>query len=165
MKTLILVRHSKSSWDNIELTDKKRPLSQRGLRDAPFMGEILKEQSVMPDLIISSPAERAFSTARLIAEKLNYPPNEIEIDNEIYRAIYKDLYKAAKHLNKKLKTVMIVGHNPELTEFLSSLTNAYVDDIPTTGICIVKLNISEWTEICEGCGKLIGFEYPKKYLD
>ena len=163
MKTLILVRHAKSSWDNIELTDIKRPLNERGIKDAPFMGEILNKQAVIPGLIISSPAERVMSTAKIIAEKINYPKSKIEINEHIYRASYRDLYKVVKHLNDKLTIVLLVGHNPELTDFLSSLTNAYVDDIPTTGICTIELNISEWSEISEGCGKMISFEYPKKY--
>lgn len=163
MKTLILVRHAKSSWDNINLTDIKRPLNKRGKRDAPNMGEILNKQGVTPDLIISSPADRALTTAKIIAEKINYPLSKIEINKNVYRAVYKNLYKEIKDIDNKYSKVMLVGHNPELTDFLSSLTNTYVEDIPTTGICTIDLNISEWSEINEGSGKLINFEYPKKY--
>ncbi len=164
MKTLLLVRHAKSSWDNINLTDIKRPLNQRGMRDAPFMGDLLKENSVMPDLIISSSAERAASTAKIIAEKIEFPESRIAINKKIYRAVFRDLYQEVKNLDDSLSTVMIVGHNPELTDFLSSLTNTYVEDIPTAGICTIELNISSWLDINEGCGSLVSFEYPKKYF-
>ncbi len=163
MKTLILVRHAKSSWDNINLTDIKRPLNQRGKRDAPFMGELLKDKSIMPDLIISSPAERALSTAKILAEKIQYPENKIEINKRIYRVVFRDLYNEVKNFYNSFSKIMMVGHNPELTDFLSSVTNTYVEDIPTAGICTIELNISGWIDICEGCGKLLSLEYPRKY--
>ncbi len=164
MKTLLLVRHAKSSWDNINLTDIKRPLNKRGKRDAPFMGELLRDHSVMPDLIISSSAERALYTAKILAEKIEYPESKILVNKKIYRAVFRDLFKEIKNLDDSLSTVMIVGHNPELTDFLSSLTNSYVEDIPTAGICMIQLSISSWADIEEGCGKLVSFEYPKKYF-
>ncbi len=164
MKTLYIVRHAKSSWKNIDLPDIDRPLNKRGRRDAPFMGKILKKEGVMPDLIISSPARRACKTAKVIAQNLNYPKSKIQKDDAIYEATPGELIKLINSIPDEYIVVMLVGHNPGLTQLSNLLTGKYIENIPTTGIVEIEFNASSWNEITVNSGKLKSFEYPKKYL-
>lgn len=165
MKNLILVRHAKSSWKDADLDDHDRPLNKRGLRDAPFMAKLLKKEKVDPDLIVSSSAERALTTAKEFAEKLKYPKDKIISTREIYLAELDDLVEYARQLSEKNETVMLFGHNPGITLFANYLAgNNGIDNIPTCGICSFGIEAKSWTEVSEGKGKLLSFEYPKKYF-
>src|SRR5215471_13645034 len=130
MKTLFLVRHAKSSRDDPALPDKERPLNDRGLRDAPRMGERLANQDVRPDLIMSSPAARALATAELIAKKLDYKRKDIVVDERLYAAHADELLEIVQELSDRLKDVMLFGHNPELTELANRLSSK-ITDMPT----------------------------------
>ena len=116
MKTLFLIRHAKSSWDDPALPDKDRPLGDRGRRDAPKMGKRLAKRDVKPDLILSSPARRAFTTAEIMAKKLDYKLKHIVVDDRLYAGAVHDLLNVIHKLGDKLERVMLFGHNPELTE-------------------------------------------------
>ena len=115
MKTLFLVRHAKSSRDEPALQDKDRPLNDRGKRDAPKTGVRLAKRDVKPDLILSSPATRAFKTAKIIAKELDYNLKDIVLDERLYAVGVDDLLDVVRGLGDKLERVMVVGHNPELT--------------------------------------------------
>jgi phosphohistidine phosphatase len=116
MKTLFLIRHAKSSWDDTALPDKDRPLDDRGRRDAPKMGKRLAKRDVKPDLILSSPARRALTTAEVIAEKLDYKLKDIVVDDRLYAGGADDLLNVIHELGGKMERVMLFGHNPEVTE-------------------------------------------------
>lgn len=165
MKTLYLIRHAKSSWKNPHLTDHDRPLNKRGKRDAPFMGEKLKERGISPDLILSSTAVRARKTAQVIAEKLQYPWGEIEYLDRIYEADEDDLLDIVRHQSKQVKVLILFGHNPEFTGFSNELSKSYIENIPTTGIVRIDFEVSTWKDVDYGKGKLVFFDYPKNYLD
>src|SRR5689334_22986953 len=111
MKTLFLVRHAKSSWAHLSLNDFDRPLNARGKKDAPFMGEILYNQHILPDLLLSSPAKRAFSTAKKIAKAIGYKKKEINTDKDIYDADEDTLLKVIHRQDQKYDSIMLVGHN------------------------------------------------------
>src|ERR1700730_12331609 len=116
MKTLFLIRHAKSSWDDPALSDKDRPLGDRGRRDAPRMGKRLAKRNVKPDLILSSPARRALTTAEIFAKKLNNKHKDIVVDQQLYAiSVYDPLNIIHKHDNN-LNRLKLFGHNPELTE-------------------------------------------------
>jgi len=121
MKTLFLVRHAKSSWDDTALPDKDRPLNDRGKRDAAKMGERLAKIDVKPDLILSSPARRALTTAEIVAKKLDYKLKNILVDDRLYAVDADDLLDVIRKLGDKSKRVMLFGHNPELTELANRL--------------------------------------------
>ena len=110
MKTLILVRHAKSSWDDPGLPDRDRPLNDRGKRDAPRMGEQLARHDVKPDVILSSPAARALATAQLIARKLDYKRADIRVDDRLYAVEADDLLQVVCELGDQQKCAMLVGH-------------------------------------------------------
>jgi phosphohistidine phosphatase len=163
MKTLYLVRHAKSSWKYPKLDDFERPLNKRGRRDAPLMGKVLKKLKVAPDLIISSPANRAAMTVRIIADKINYPLDKIRYRENLYEFSEDALMDVIENIHDSANQVMLVGHNPALTGLANTIGDQPVSNIPTSGICCVALDISSWTELYEGCGKLKFFEFPKKH--
>ena len=162
MKTLYIVRHAKSSWDDTSLDDFKRPLSERGEKDAPRMGKRLKEREITVDLMISSPASRALKTCHAIAKVLQYPPEKIKTEKALYHADEEVIRGILANVKNPNDVVMIFGHNPGLTEFANSLFNETISNIPTSGVVAGKLNIKSWSEIKAGCGELIFFDFPKK---
>jgi phosphohistidine phosphatase len=163
MKTLYLVRHAKSSWKYPNLDDFERPLNKRGCKNAPFMGRILKKLKVAPDLIMSSPANRAAMTARIIAAKINYPLEKIRYSEAIYEFSEDALIHVIKQIDDGVNKAMVVGHNPATNGVANYIADRPVSNIPTCGVFCVELDISSWTKISEHCGKLKFFEFPKKH--
>jgi phosphohistidine phosphatase len=161
MKKVYLVRHAKSSWDDIELNDIDRPLNDRGNKDAPVMGKRLKEHGAHPDLMISSPAVRTLSTCNEIARALGYPEDKIKKDKRVYHADEEQLLIVLRELNSKVEQVMIFGHNPGLTEFANRLLDDTIDNIPTCGVVSCILDIQNWKEITWGRGEREFFDFPK----
>jgi phosphohistidine phosphatase len=161
MKTLYIVRHAKSSWDDSSLDDFSRPLNDRGKKDAPRMGKRLKEKEITVDLMISSPAKRALKTCKAIAEVLEYPESKIKLEKRLYHADEDSIFSILKSINEPNNVVMIFGHNPGLTEFANSLLGEFIMNIPTAGVVGGRLNIESWAEIKRGCGSLLFFDFPK----
>lgn len=163
MKTLYLVRHAKSSWKYPDLDDFERPLNKRGRKNAPVIGKTLKKLEVTPDLIMSSPANRAAMTARIIAAWINYPLENIRYSEAIYESSEKALLHFIQQIDDAVKKAMVVGHNPALNGLASYIADQSITNIPTGGVCCVELDISCWAKISQQCGKLKFFEFPKKY--
>lgn len=161
MKTLYIVRHAKSSWDDPNMDDFDRPLNDRGQKDAPRMGNRLNERGIAPDLVISSPAARALGTARLICKALDYPEGNVHQERSVYHAGTESLLRTIRKVDDKNEILMIVGHNPGLTEFANDLLKEHIDNIPTTGVVGCKLKIDSWKDAQVGCGKLLFFDFPK----
>ena len=164
MKTLYLVRHAKSSWKDESLKDFDRPLNKRGQRDAPFMGEKLKEQKIKPDVIIASPAKRAKLTAKVLAKKIGFDADEIKWKKKIYDAFTEDLLEIIRGQKSEIDSLMIVGHNPELTSLSNYLTDFRIYNIPTTGISCIRFYCDTWEEIQPKSGEQVFFDYPKRYF-
>lgn len=162
-KRLFLIRHAKSSWKDSSLTDNERPLNKRGERDAPFMGELLKKKNIQPDLIISSSAERAKSTALKIAISLEYPEKSILIIERLYEASYKDIIDVIRKTGDEVTNLFVLGHNPGLTTLHNYICEKNIDNIPTCGITEYEFD-GNWNQITESTCKLISFEFPKKYF-
>lgn len=164
MKTIILTRHAKSSWDNPDWTDFERPLNERGLRDAPFIADVVSKLVVKPDLIISSSAVRAATTSRIFAKQLNYDENTIRFDKGIFERGPKYIIKILSELDDKLNLVMLFGHNPDMTSLYSYFSGDYMDNIPTCGSFCVDLEVDSWKHISDENGTIRFYEYPKKYF-
>lgn len=162
MKYLYLIRHAKSSWDNLEISDVDRPLNERGLRDAPYMGKRLKEKEVAPDLMLSSPAKRAIATCRQIAAIIGHEASRIKTDPRLYHASEETLVSVLSGLSDSHHVAMLFGHNPGLTRLTNSIFGQHIMNIPTCGIVAGKLNIGTWGEVKAGCGRLGFFDFPKK---
>ncbi|AFN74757.1 putative phosphohistidine phosphatase, SixA [Melioribacter roseus P3M-2] len=164
MKKLFLIRHAKSSWDNPGLTDMERPLNKRGERDAPFMARLIKEKGIEPDLIISSPAKRAFDTALVFASIYGKNEEDIIVEDRIYEAGMRELSLVVEDIDDRFESVFLFGHNPGLTNFANLLGSEYLDNMPTCSIVGIGLNVDSWKNIERGKGKTFLFEYPKKYF-
>lgn len=165
MKTLYVIRHAKSSWDDPSLADFDRPLNKRGKHDAPKMGKRLRHLEVVPDLLLSSPAERALTTCTIIAEQIGYPQSKIKTDRNLYHADDAQILSTVQALDNKHNVVWIFGHNPGLTDFVNLIANAGIDNIPTCGVVACSLNISSWDEVNAKKASVIFFDYPKKKKD
>lgn len=145
MKTLLILRHAKSSWDEPELADIQRPLNKRGKNDAPRVGEIIKEAGLLPDIILSSPAVRAVKTAEAAADTCGYE-GEIEIRENFYPGSPGDYIEALNEIPDGYARVMVVGHNPGLEELLSDLTGES-EPLPTAALAQVELAIQRWIDL------------------
>lgn len=165
MKQLILVRHAKSSWDNPEWTDYSRPLNKRGLRDAPFMAELISKKNIIPDLIYSSPAMRAITTAKIFAEALNYQIDKINQNIGIYDKGSRFINKLIANTSNEVSNLFIFGHNPDITSLSSYYSGEFFDNVPTCGVIAVRFELDNWTDTQSENGELLFFEYPKLYLD
>ena len=165
LKTLYIIRHAKSSWDNLDLPDFDRPLNDRGKRDAPRMGKRLKERDVTLDLMLSSPARRALSTCKRIAKVLNYSKEKISTDKALYHATEDDILLVLKKINDHHTTVAIFGHNPGLTEFANALTGKMISNIPTCGIVACQLKIDSWKDATWKNAEFLFFDFPKSKDD
>lgn len=162
MKTLYLVRHAKSSWDNPALKDFDRPLNSRGQKDAPNMGKRLATKKVAPDLLLSSPANRAYTTASIIAQHLHYPPDDIKTDETIFHADLRELLEVLSSQDGKIESLMLFGHNPGFTDLANFLTEEDIENIPTCGVLAISFEIKDWKTIGETSGQVLFYDYPKK---
>lgn len=163
MKTLYITRHAKSSWKDEHITDFERPLNKRGRHDAPLMGEILRERDADVRVIRSSPANRALVTARMIAEELGYPVENIETDERMYGAGSRELTVIVQMLPDSVDEAMVVGHNPAMMMLAGDLAGFDEDNLPTCGIVCVDFDVTSWRDVCPGEGVIRYFEYPKMH--
>jgi len=160
MKTLLLIRHAKSSRDDIALPDIGRPLDDRGKRDAPKMGERLAKRDVKPDLILSSPARRALTTAQIIARKLDYKLKDIVVDVRLYAAAVDDLLDVIYSFEDKLERVALFGHNPEVTALAHCLSSE-ITHMPTCAVAEFTFNARTWSTIGKATLEKVTLDCPK----
>ncbi|TXH05879.1 MAG: hypothetical protein E6R07_03495 [Nevskiaceae bacterium] len=161
MRLLTLVRHAKSSWDYAELTDFERPLNARGRRDAPAMAARLRAGSP-PDRLVSSPALRAITTARLFAQALDLSEDGIAILPRIYDASLPTLLDVVRELDDASGNVALFGHNPGLSLLALELSADPVLELPTCGIVQLELPARRWREIAPASGRVRWHDWPKK---
>ena len=162
MKTLYILRHAKSAWDNPGLADHDRPLNSRGKSDLPKMGQHLKRLGVNPELIISSTAFRARRTAEGIANQLGYDTEQIEYTRRLYHAGEDEIMDVLAEVDHTINHVMVTGHNPGFTYAINYFGSYNLDNLPTCGFARIDFDIDEWHEVDRGRGKVIFIEYPKK---
>ncbi|MDF1699142.1 MAG: histidine phosphatase family protein [Saprospiraceae bacterium] len=163
MKRIYIVRHAKSSWSNMSLADIDRPLNKRGKRDAPVMGQKCKELNYVPDQIISSNANRAFSTAQVFRDALGLTNDQVRIEESLYHAPEDTYLEVCFALEETCKSVMLFGHNPGITYLANSVSREYIDNVPTCGVLVIDSSAKSWTDVDFSNSKLIHFIYPKMY--
>jgi phosphohistidine phosphatase len=146
MKTLILIRHAKSSWNDPTLPDRSRPLATRGERDVATMGKRLSRRHVRPDVIVSSPAVRALATAKAIAKALHYKPRDIVVEDRLYAATVDSLIEVLEAIDSTWKCAMLVGHNPELSELVAHFSGE-ITGMPTCAVAEFKFKAKSWKGI------------------
>lgn len=160
MKTLLILRHAKSSWKDAGLLDHDRPLNKRGKRDTPRVGRLILQQRLVPDLIVSSTAKRARGTAKRVAKACGYT-GEIQMTPQFYHAPAGIYIEVLNHLPDDYSRVMVIGHNPGMEELVARLGRACT--MPTAALANVSLPIDRWSEL-DGAteGKLVGVWYPRE---
>ena len=163
MKTLLLLRHAKSSWKEPGLSDFERPLNGRGLKAAPLMGRFLRRKNLRPELILSSPAKRASQTTQLIIEAMRLDA-EPQYDEHIYEASVHDLMEVISEIEEGANAVLLVGHNPGLEELLEFLTGE-ARLMPTAALAHITLNIDKWSEARRHAGRLQWLVKPKELAE
>ena len=146
VKQLLVMRHAKSSWDDESLSDHDRPLNGRGRRVAPLMGQYLVDQKTLPDLVLSSTAMRAATTAHLVVEATGQPI-PVGLDQNLYAADIDDFFGTLAHCNGSESTVMVVSHNPGVERCVHALTGKY-ESMPTAAIAVIELDTEgDWHDI------------------
>lgn len=165
MKTIYLVRHAKSDWDDPSIRDFDRPLNKRGKNNAPAMGKLLKQQGIIPELVITSTAMRAKTTAELVTAEIGIKPDKMVYEKELYLASAQEIFLLIKDTPPEYNSVMIVAHNPGITELLNRLTggNNFVANIPTCGVAELQFE-GEWNKLASGKCLLEKFLVPKEVL-
>ena len=164
MKNLLVMRHAKSDWSDTSLSDFNRPLNNRGRKAAPFMGNELLKRDKKPDLIMSSPAERAKSTAEKVASAVGYKTS-IQFEEDFYFGYIDEIIEAVKQCNQQQNRVLIIGHNPTLESLVASLTgnNDYLR-MPTAAIASILFDIGNWSDLKKSTGNLEWLILPKQLM-
>lgn len=160
MKQLILVRHAKSSWKH-PVSDRERPLKQRGINDAVKVSKAFSTHKLSIDLIFSSPANRALSTCKLFLEQLNIPESQIQIKEDLYDFSGNSVIEFVKGLDNDLNSIMLFGHNHAFTSIVNTYGDKYIDNVPTSGLVVISFHIDEWKYITLGHTELVMF--PRDY--
>lgn len=161
MRILTLVRHAKSSRDYPELSDFERPLNSRGRKEAPVVAARLRKAGIKPDLMISSPALRAITTAHLFAEEMNRHLDEIQLNPHIYEASAWTLLHIIRSLSMEVNEVMLFGHNPGISKFAQELAECPFDEMPTAAAVRIELAVKAWSLAAPHCGKVLRYDTPK----
>lgn len=162
MKTITIFRHAKSSWDDDSLDDYDRPLNARGKRDAPVMADRLRHAGIRPSLILSSPAKRAWSTAKKIAREISYPVEFLQREKGLYLASRSRLLDIINDQDVGFNSILVVGHNPGLTDLANYLVPDVTDNLPTCSFLSVLVDADDWDLTSAAKITLSAFDYPKR---
>jgi phosphohistidine phosphatase len=163
MKTLLIVRHGKSSWDEPDLSDRDRPLKDRGIADARKMSAMLLEQKIVPDQVISSPARRARQTAELFCETFGIPAGDIGIEEKLYFQGERIVVDVVRDFDDRFNTVMITGHNPDFTDLANHFMSQSLYNLPTAGVVKLQFDCKSWSEISRSNLKNDICLFPKSF--
>lgn len=164
MKYILLLRHAKSSWDDASLDDFDRPLAKRGIKDGPRMGSFARKTGYVPDLIISSPAERARQTTQLFSSKAGIEEERIQWEKDFYYGSGSDYLSAIKGCEEEIETVMLVGHNPKMEQVVSLICgtgNSYIARMPTAALVCIEHPAVKWEQVKAGTGRIKWMVIPK----
>lgn len=161
MKTLLLIRHAKSGWDDPSLSDFDRTLTERGKSDAKMMAQRIKEQSIDIDSFVSSPAKRAKKTAKIFMKELKKNVEEILLIPDLYEASVNNFYSTIENLEDTRNVVAVFAHNPGITEFVNSLKCSPVYNMPTCAVFALKIKTNYWKDFHEAEKQFLFFDYPK----
>lgn len=161
MKTVLVVRHAKSSWADLDLADHKRPLNGRGKRDAPYMASVAfqKEQSI--DLLVASPAKRAYGTAKYFRKVFGLKKEDLWKDQRLYLASPDEMLNVIQEIPDEYQKIAIFGHNPGTTQLVNLIGEANIENVPTCGVVKIVFEVQHWYDVQPSNAKLVDFYYPK----
>lgn len=162
-KRISFVRHAKSSWSQPGLKDIDRPLNRRGIRDRELMATVVKKDFLIPALLLSSPAKRAFDTASTFAKTFGYDNADIMLEKNLYHASTDDFEDLIMGQDDSVQSLMIFSHNPGLTYMANDYSAEHIENVPTTGIFILESTSNKWVDFLKQCS-LISIIYPKMYV-
>ena len=160
-KQLLVIRHAKAEEADFKKPDFKRALSHRGEKNAQEMAKRLKTKDLQPQILYSSPALRAISTARFFADELGISQSEIIQDQEIYEALTDTRLHCINQLDDQADFVALFGHNPAITDLVNKFCGADIYNIPTCGIALIQFPFDSWNMLSVGTGELMLYDYPK----
>jgi len=163
MKTLVIVRHAKSSWDQPVLSDHDRPLKKRGYKDAPVMGAVLADWGPPVDRMISSSAVRALETAEIIVQEMGLPLDEIQIEEDLYHASAAEILKIIEEQEDDLDGLMLFGHNPGMTDLVNILSDLDLYNLPTAGVVVLQYEVETWGNISQVDPAQVMIDFPKNH--
>jgi len=163
MKTIYIVRHAKSSWDQLDLPDEKRPLMEKGKKRTKKVIDYFQNKNITVDYIISSHAVRAYETAKILAHGLKYPEDRIKIDPGIYHDNGDSLIERFFELPDQLDSVLLVGHNPTLTDFVNHFLKNPIENLPTSGVVSISFDTGHWEKIPLAKRKENFILFPKEF--
>lgn len=161
MKTLTIVRHAKSSWDDLSLNDHDRPLKNSGIQRTAKVIKYLQSKDFKADFILSSSAVRAYETAKLIAEGIGYKVDNIHKRKSLYHASQDDILSEVYALDNSINSVMVFGHNPTLTYFVNEYLSPEISNLPTTGTVSIMFDTLKWEDISTAKFSISFFVYPR----
>jgi len=161
MKTLLLVRHAKSSWKDPRLSDHQRPLNKRGKKAAPEMARRLKGLGLQPDVIVSSDARRALDTAAAMAKGMDLPKAAIRPVSELYGAAAREILEIVLEFDDSWQQAMVVGHNPGFTELANRFYPYSIANVPTAGVVELRFDAASWRQIGRDNLQFSRFDFPK----
>lgn len=164
-KQLMLIRHAKAEWNSAAQTDFDRSLSKRGHSDAPEMAKRVLKQGLVPELLLSSPAVRALSTARHFAEEWQISASAISTNERIYEAGVRDLLRVVNAVDDAYAFIALFGHNPGLTDFVNYVSDAALVQMPTCGIILMEFSVESWAMVGAATSRILLFDYPKNEDD
>jgi phosphohistidine phosphatase len=164
MKTLTLVRHAKSSWQDGLLSDRERPLNERGENDAPLMARRIVASGIRPSLILCSPAARAVATAKIMAQVIGYPVEFLQREEDLYLASLDGILNVLVRQEAEFNNLLLVGHNPGLTEFCNYLRPGITSNLPTAGVLAVTIDREDWSLFQRPTTTLLSYDFPKLAL-
>ncbi len=149
MKRLYLVRHAKSSWE-YDVSDHKRPLNKRGFKDANLVSKHLKNVIIFPELVISSDANRALTTANIFISNFGINEDDIKLEHELYDFSGQGLTNVIKNCDDSIDTLMVFGHNHAMTYFVNTYGNKPIGNVPTSGFTHIEIDINSWNDLTKG---------------
>jgi phosphohistidine phosphatase len=161
MKTLLIIRHAKSGWEDASLADFDRILTERGKDDARMMAKRMISKSIKIDAFVSSPAKRAKKTAKLFMSEYGMNEKDLLLVTSLYEATVQKFYAVVGNLNDKNETVALYAHNPTITEFINSLESSPIYNMPTCAVFALKIRTDKWKEFGEAEKEFLFFDYPK----
>jgi phosphohistidine phosphatase len=164
VKDLILVRHAEAAQAVTGVKDIERELTAKGYRDAPRVGRYLHENAFFPDMIISSTALRAKSTAELLAEQLKYELNQISYDEDLYNASIRTLLSAVNASKATLNKLLLVGHNPALSYLAEYLTGDEIGNMEPAAFAHIQFKLDDWSAISENTGTCLAYKTPENTI-
>ncbi|EIT68129.1 MULTISPECIES: SixA phosphatase family protein [Hydrocarboniphaga] len=160
MRTLTLIRHAKSSWDDPKIEDFHRPLNERGFRDAPVMAQRLGNLLDATPQLVASPALRTTTTARIFAEVLGIAESSIRFEPPIYDATAAELLAVVRELDDAYPNVALFGHNPGLTDLSHRLARCTFGEMPTCAMAVLEFDVDRWADVAHG--RLFAYSFPKE---